>query len=563
VIEEAMSAQPAPVSHLERQGGPASFASALPADLSHSPLIGILGVILGAGIVTLAGRLLSLGLADLKGSVGIGFDDGAWLGSAFNAAIMFIAPFTVYLGALLGPRRILLACAGVFTVVSICLPFIHSYSLLIVALAIAGLSSGPFYPLTLTFALRNIPPRYLALTLGLYATFIEGAVNFAPSLYGFYRDHLSWEWMFWTSAVVTPVMMACVYYGIPASTKAQRSGSAPDFRGFLYASAGFASVYAALDQGQRLDWWRSGTFTALMTAGTFLLLCGIGRRLRSANPLIDVPYLGTWNTALLATALLAFRFVLLATILIIPQSLAVRGFDAARFGPAVLWTAVPDLVLAFIAARLLNRGTDSRLLMATGFAAIAVACVMNADFTSAWSAENYFRSELMMAVGQSFALIGLVATMVLQAVVSGGMTTPSRVLTFSAFFHIVRLFGGQIGVATMGRFIAEREKLHSNLLGLHVQPGDWISEHTLKSVTAGLAAKSSGVPAAAGRAAAIVDGKLRLEAYALTFIDGFHLVAWACVVTLVLIALLRRFPLSLGDLAFPQQSVNETRKDGR
>jgi DHA2 family multidrug resistance protein len=44
----------------------------------------------------------------------------------------------------------------------------------------------------------------LALTLGLYATFVEGAVNFAPSLYGFYRDHLSWQWMFWTSAVVTP-----------------------------------------------------------------------------------------------------------------------------------------------------------------------------------------------------------------------------------------------------------------------------------------------------------------------------------------------------------------------
>ena len=50
----------------------------------------------------------------------------------------------------------------------------------------------------------NIPLRYLALTLGLYATCIEGAVNFAPSLYGFYRNHLSWEWMFWTSALVAP-----------------------------------------------------------------------------------------------------------------------------------------------------------------------------------------------------------------------------------------------------------------------------------------------------------------------------------------------------------------------
>src|SRR3984893_7416103 len=83
------------------------LAAALPGELSKSPLLGILGVIMGAGIVTLTGRMISLGLADLKGHVGISFDDGAWISSAYNVALMFIGPFTVYLGGLLGPRRIL------------------------------------------------------------------------------------------------------------------------------------------------------------------------------------------------------------------------------------------------------------------------------------------------------------------------------------------------------------------------------------------------------------------------------------------------------------------------
>ena len=159
-----------------------SNASPLPADLSHSPLLGILGVLLGAAIVSISGRLLTLGLADLKGNIGIGFDDGAWIGSAFNVALMFIGPFSVYLGALLGPRRVLLVCASVFTVVSAFLPLVHNYSLLVSLLVIAGLASGTFYPLTLTFALRSIPLRYLALVVALYVTCIEGAVNFAPSL---------------------------------------------------------------------------------------------------------------------------------------------------------------------------------------------------------------------------------------------------------------------------------------------------------------------------------------------------------------------------------------------
>src|ERR1700719_3027870 len=87
------------------------LAGVAPSELSKSPLLGILGVIMGAGIVTLTGRMITLGLADLKGHLGFSFDDGAWIGSAFNIALMFIGPFTVYLGGLLGPRRVLLFSA--------------------------------------------------------------------------------------------------------------------------------------------------------------------------------------------------------------------------------------------------------------------------------------------------------------------------------------------------------------------------------------------------------------------------------------------------------------------
>jgi DHA2 family multidrug resistance protein len=529
-------------------GGPPSFASAFPADLSHSPLLGILGVVLGAGIVTLTGRLLTLGLADLKGNVGIGFDDGAWISSAFNVALMFIGPLSVFLGGLLGPRRVLLASAGAFTVLCLFLPLVHSYSLLIVLLAFAGLTSGTFYPLTLTFALRNIPLRYLALVVALYVTSIEGAVNFAPALYGFFRNHVSWEWMFWLPAVITPVMMTCIYFGIPQAPKRPGTKQPPSFAGFLYLSAGFAFLFAALDQGQRLDWWRSGVFVALFVSGIFLLLCALFRRLQTPNFLVDLPYLRKWNTILLGFALFAFRFSLLGTIIIIPQSLAVRGLDAEQFGPAVLWTAVFEVALAFIGALLLYSGIDSRLLMAMGFTAIAFACVMNADFTSAWAAENYFRSELLMAIGQSFAMLGLVSSIILQAAFSGGLDAPQRALTFSAFFHTVRLFGGQTGVVVMGHYIANQEKLHSNLLGLEVQKGNWISDGTLHRLTAGLFAKSNGMTAAAGRAFGLLDAKLRLQAYSLTFIDAFHLVAWMCALMLLLTALIRKSPMSFGQL---------------
>src|SRR5271157_2811279 len=458
-------------------------ALAIPYQISTRPLLGIIGVLIGAGLVTLTGRMLSLGLTDLRGHVGISYDQGAWLDSAYNAALMFIGPFTVYVGGLLGPRRVLLFTAAVFTVTCAFLPLIHSYSLLVAALIVAGLTSGTFYPLTLTFALRISPLRYLPITMAFYATFIDGAVNIAPSLYGWYREHLSWHWMFWNSAVIAPLMFVCIYYGIPPAPVREKNGPAPpSFAGFLYLSAGLALIFAALQQGERLDWWRSGVFNALFWSGAFFLVCALIRRMRGPNWLVALPYLWKWNTVLLGSLLFWFRFTLTLTIILIPQSLAIHGFEADQIGPAIIWSAIPLLLIALTGGLLMLRGLDPRLLFAIGLACTALSAVLNAHYTSAWAAENYYRTELLTGVGQAFSLIGLVGCIILQGIFTGGLSKPQWILTFSAFFHTIRLFGGTVGALYMGHFLADREKLHSNLLGLHVSNGNWITDANIHAM---------------------------------------------------------------------------------
>jgi DHA2 family multidrug resistance protein len=531
------------------------IAGALPTELSKSPLLGILGVIIGAGVVTLTSRMISLGVPDLKGHLGFGYDDSNWIGTAYDVGLMFIGPFTVYLGGLFGPRRILLTAAGMFTLILILLPFFHAYALVILAVGLAGLTSGTFYPLTLTFALRNIPLKYLPFTIALYASFVDGAVNVAPSLYGWYRNHLSWHWIFWNSAVITPVMMLCIYLGIPKSPPAKEHGEPPSFAGFLYASAGFALILAACEQGERLDWWRSGVINALFASGSFLLICALVRRLRGANPLVDMPYLRQWNTLLLGLGLFFFRFFLVTTIILVPQSLAIHGFEPDQIGPAVVWTAASFVPLSIVAGFLLLSDVDPRLLLAAGFASMAFASLLNAEMTSAWAAPNYYRTEFLMGFGQCFAFIGLVAAIILQGLFSGGLAKPQRILTFSAYFHTIRLFGGTVGAILMGRFITEREKFHSNLLGLHVQKGTWITDESVWQMTAGAYAKSSGLAQAAGRAVDVVGGRLRLQAYTLSLNDGFYLVAWTCAIAMLLVACLREAPLKYGDLSVVQQQA--------
>src|ERR1700755_2039934 len=82
--------------------------------LDQNPYVGTVGVFFGAGIATLNGRLISVGLPDLRGALGLGIDDASWIPTAYNMALMFMGPFSVYLGGLLGVRRVLLLSAPIF-----------------------------------------------------------------------------------------------------------------------------------------------------------------------------------------------------------------------------------------------------------------------------------------------------------------------------------------------------------------------------------------------------------------------------------------------------------------
>jgi DHA2 family multidrug resistance protein len=77
---------------------PNEFRAAQPMSaLSTNPLLGVAGVLLGAMIATCTGRLLSVGLADLRGALHLGADEASWINTSFNASMMFIGPFSVYL----------------------------------------------------------------------------------------------------------------------------------------------------------------------------------------------------------------------------------------------------------------------------------------------------------------------------------------------------------------------------------------------------------------------------------------------------------------------------------
>jgi DHA2 family multidrug resistance protein len=404
---------------------------------------------------------------------------------------------------------------------------------------ISGLSSGTFYPLTLTFALRSLPIRYTIYAIGVYSMDIIGVTNLAVPLEAWFMEHLAWQWIFWFSAAVTPVMMVCIYWAIP--NPPPRSGPRPviSWHGFLYAALGLSLLYGVLDQGERLYWLHSGVIVAMLATAVFLISAAAIRRAMGPNPLVNLGFLLNRNTLILAASLFSFRFVVLAVAFLIPGFLGtIQGYLPLQTGQVLLWIVVPLLATGVLAAQLMRR-LDGRLVLAIGLSIVAAACLRNALLTSAWAGNNFQISVLVLGMGLACAFVGMVGCLAQQGLTTGALSQPVNMLTYVAFLHTVRILGGECGTTIMQRVISVREQFHSNVIGLNVDLGNWVTDERLRGLTGGLFSNSDGLGEAQARAALVLGGQIKLQAYTLAYMDAFTVLATAAAATMVLVACMK------------------------
>jgi DHA2 family multidrug resistance protein len=144
--------------------------------------------------------------------------------------------------------------------------------------------------------------------------------------------------------------------------------------------------------------------------------------------------------------------------------------------------------------------------------------------------------------------VGLVSSIVLEALESGALASAANAATFSGFMHFIRLFGGEIGTAAMNRIVTVRERFHDNALGLHIQAGNWLTDERVRALSGGLFPSSNGSDEAQSRAIGILSRQVRGQAYTMAISDGFVVICWMVVVYLLLLLFLRRAKFSYQDL---------------
>jgi DHA2 family multidrug resistance protein len=257
---------------------------------------------------------------------------------------------------------------------------------------------------------------------------------------------------------------------------------------------------------------------------------------RTPHPGVDLKVVRASPLPRLLLLIAFLRLTILSTSYAIPQFLqVVRGFRALEVGQTLVWIAVPQILVCLAAGYLLRR-TDARLIASVGFFCVCIACLEVAyGLTPLWGTDQFLQSQLLQAVGQSFALSGTIFFAVLHL-------KPQDALTFGAATQVARLMGGEAGQAFISTLIRVREQVASNLLGLHVQIGDAQTIQRLQIYAAATA--SAGDPSSApARGAAVLGSVIRSVATTQGIIDGFIVIAALTALTLILIVTRRAAPV--------------------
>jgi len=502
--------------------------------IARYPLFAVGAVLLGAFLANFDSRLTSVGLPDLRGGFSLGFDEGAWLSTAAIGSQIFIAPSVAWLATVFGLRWVLGVTSLIYAVVSLVIPFVHQYPVLIALSVAHGMLLGTFVPASLMIIFRNLPIRWWLPAIAIYAIRVGFAFDTSSSAVGFYVEHLGWHWLYWQGVVIAPLMALMVYLGTPPEPVNRNLLRDADWGGMLLLGSSVSMIYAGLDQGNRLDWLESGTVLALLIGGAILFVGFVINEMLAKQPWAHFNVLFSRNIGLSLLAILLYTLTGLANASLVPNFLGtVGGLRPEQTGTLLLACGVPPMIVLVPLSIWLLRHFDSRAVMVLGFSAFAAANLLGTELSHDWARGDFITIVLLLSIGQALTLLPIIITLL-------SNSDPTRATAFAAYIQIMRLGGAEIGVALMGTWLRVREQVHSYYLGLHVESGSADVSQMLKGFSNYFAGDNAG--SAAARAVELLASLVRREANVLAYIDAFWLCFWFAVAGLVVTALITRAP---------------------
>ena len=422
-------------------------------------VVGLLGVLLAVLVSGFNENVTRIALMDIRGAMGIGHDEGAWLLALYAAPTVCAMAFAPWFAVTFSLRRFTLCAIAALMLFGLLSPLAPNERVLMFLRVLQGLAGGALPPMLMTVALRFLPAHIKVYGLGAYALTATFGPNLATPLAAFWVEFVGWRWAFWQIIPGCLLSMAAVAWGIPQDPLRLERFAHFNWRGLLLGLPAISMLVIGLLQGELLGWFNSPLIVALLGGGSMLLVLFLLNEWRHPVPFFKLQMLKLRN--------LSFSLFTLAGVLLVSQSLSqipaaylaqLQGYRPLQTAPMLLWVALPQLLALPLTAALCNiRRVDCRWVLALGLALLGGAALLGTQLTSAWIRDDFLLMQLLLVFGQPMAVLPLL-------ILATGVVQPVEGPFASAWFNTVRGFSGALATGILGLLTTHRLHLHSTQL---------------------------------------------------------------------------------------------------
>ncbi|WP_448694490.1 MFS transporter [Pseudomonas moraviensis] len=443
----------------------APLAAASPATAAAPPvfgariIIGLVGVLLAVLVSGLNEMVTKVALADIRGALHIGYDEGTWLVASYTATSVAAMAFAPWCSVTFSLRRFTLCAIGLFTLLGVLCPFAPNYESLLLMRILQGLAGGALPPMLMTVALRFLPANIKLYGLAGYALTATFGPGLGTPLAGLWTEYVGWQWTFWQIIVPCLIAMAAVAYGLPQDPLRLERLKSFNWKGLLLGFPAICMLVIGLLQGNRLDWFESNLICALLGAGSLLLVAFLINEWSQPIPFFKLQMLGIRNLMFALITLAGVLIVLLAVVLIPSSYLAqVQGYRPVQTAPIMLIAALPQLIALPLVAALCNlRWVDCRWVLGIGLGMLALSCLGGSHLTSQWIRDDFYVLQWLQIFGQPMAVLPLL-------MLSTGSISPMEGPFASAWFNTVKGLAAVVATGVIEALTTSGLHFHSTML---------------------------------------------------------------------------------------------------
>jgi DHA2 family multidrug resistance protein len=406
--------------------------------------------------------VVNVALPHIAGSLSAGVDESTWVLTSYLVSNAIVMPLSAWLSVRFGRKRLLMVCLALFTGASVLCGLSTSLGELIFFRVFQGAGGGALQPISQAVMMEAFPVEERGMAMAIYGIGVIVAPIVGPVMGGWITDNLSWHWAFFINLPVglVSLILAWLFIYDPEYLRKQRVGVL-DYWGVAFLIVGVSALQVVLDKGQRDDWFSSTFITRLSIIAVLGFIALIYRELKTKHPFVDLSLFKERNYAVGVTIFFFYRFVLYASLVLLPLFLqTLMGYDATLAGEVLAWGGISALILMPIVGRLCSL-MDNRILVTIGLLINAVAVYFMSQYNTQVS---YFAAawpRFLQGIGLALTFVPLIA-------LTMSRVSQEKMGNATGIFNLLRNLGGSFGIAVATTVLARREQFHQSRLVEHV-----------------------------------------------------------------------------------------------